>query len=410
MKPHRISTLITTIAIVSIVILNPSPAIGSPGVSTTFPAADDPDQLLNYYLETGSLEFADQIREGFPGSPHSAFCDAWEYIGANNEKARALSLDLTTDHPEFAPGHFVHGAVLISGFKKNQEAIVQMDECIKLSPDFLLAYQYRGIARFNLEDYEGAKEDFEKVMKLKRGYAEGFLLRGIVHQKLGDRDAMKADFEIGLQMDFMALSRIPGLMATDAINEAIESAPDNANYYYARGYSCFIKGNFRSASSDFGKCIEMVPGSSDFFKYSGASRMQIDDPEGGQKDLNFALSVNPDDPEIYYYLGVLMNDHMKQAAMAREYLNNALDLDESNALYYYERSKAAYKLLDFEAARDDINRALQLDHRKGDFYAMRGNVKMKLGTSTDDYCADFRKALEWGTTYNLKRTMKKSCK
>ncbi len=137
--------------------------------------------------------------------------------------------------------------------------------------------------------------------------------------------------------------------------------------------------------------------------------MMYDDFEGGQKDLNVALSVNPDDPEIYYYLGVLMNDHIKQSAMAREYLNNAIGLDENNALYFYERSKASYRMMDYEGARDDINKALQIDHRKGDFYAQRGNVKMKLGSKTDDFCADFNKALEWGTTYNLKRIMKKSC-
>jgi len=168
--------------------------------------------------------------------------------------------------------------------------------------------------------------------------------------------------------------------------------------------------NCDAASQDFNKCIELVTGNSDFYKYSGASKIQIDNFEGGQKDLNYALSINPDDPEIYYYLGVLMNDHIKQPAMAQEYMNHAIQLDEYNALYYYERSKAAFKMLDYDQARDDINMALKLDHRRGDFYAQRGNVKMKMGDPADDYCPDFRKALEWGTSYNLKRVMKKSCR
>ncbi|MFC2116945.1 tetratricopeptide repeat protein, partial [Bacteroidota bacterium] len=222
-------------------------------------------------------------------------------------------------------------------------------------------------------------------------------------------DAMKADFEIGLQLDYMALSRIPDEIAEEAMDKAIEDAPENAIYYFARGYASFVNGNYRSSKADFNKCIELVPGSSDFYKYSGASKMYLDDFEGGQKDLNYALSVNPDDPETYYYLGILMNDFLKQPSMAREYLNHGIDLDQYNALYFYERSEAAFKMLNYQEARNDINRALQLNHRKGDFYALRGNVKMKMGNSSDDYCPDFKKAIEWGTSYNLKRTIKKSC-
>ncbi|HEC41925.1 MAG TPA: hypothetical protein ENI20_03765 [Bacteroides sp.] len=373
-------------------------------------AADDPDDLLDWYLETGSLEFADKLREGFPGSPHAAFCDAWEYMGANDEKARELASALVQDHPDFAHGHFALATILTIGFNEYAEAIPIFDRSIEILPDFMLSYQYRGIAKIGLVDYPGAKEDFNKVLKLKRGYAEGFLLRGVANHELGDEEAMKADFEIGLQLNYMALAAIPGDLAKGAIDKAIETAPENAIYYYARGYSNFVKGNYRPASQDFNKCIELVTGNSDFYKYSGASKIQIDNFEGGQKDLNYALSINPDDPEIYYYLGVLMNDHIKQPAMAQEYMNHAIQLDEYNALYYYERSKAAFKMLDYDQARDDINMALKLDHRRGDFYAQRGNVKMKMGDPADDYCPDFRKALEWGTSYNLKRVMKKSCR
>jgi tetratricopeptide (TPR) repeat protein len=372
--------------------------------------ADDPDQLLERYLETGSAEFADRIREGFAGSPQEAFCNAWEYLNANNEMARELSEKLVRDHPDFAPGHFALGTVLVFGFKDYAAALGQFDRSIEIDPEFMNSYLNRGIAKIGLGDFAGAREDFDRVLKSKRGYAEGFLLRGVAHFGLGDEEAMKADFEIGLQLDYKALSAIPGNLADEAMNKSIDAAPENAIYYYARGYSRFINRNYRAAAADFRKCIELVPGNSDFYKYSGASRMHLDDFEGGQKDLNYALSVNPDDPETYYYLGVLMNDFLKQPAMAREYMNLAINLDESNGAYYYERSRAAYQMMDYVEARDDINRALQLDRSKGDYYAMRGNIKMKTGNPAQDYCPDFNKAVEWGTSYNLKRILKKSCK
>lgn len=370
---------------------------------------EDPDELLNWYLETGLVEDAQNIRDVFKDSPHAKFCDAWEYVGANNEKSRELAGILVEDYPDFAPGYLALGVVLSSGFNEYDKAVSHFDRGIELDPGLVLLYLNRGIASLGLGENEAAKEDFDRVMQLKRGFALGYLLRGVTDYRLGDEGAMKENFEIGLQLDYRTLSTIPDNLAEEAMNKAIESAPENAIYYYARGYSYFINGSYRSSRTDFSKCIDLVPGSSDFYKYSGASKMHLDDFEGSQKDLNYALSVNPDDPEIYYFLGILMNDFLKQPAMAQEYMNHALELDDSQAGYYYERSKAAFKMMNYQEAQDDVNRAIQKDHTKGDFYALRGNIKMKTGRPAGDYCPDFKKAVEWGTGYNLKRVMKKTC-
>jgi tetratricopeptide (TPR) repeat protein len=369
-----------------------------------------PDQLLEMYLETGSYEYSERIRDRFPGSPYDKFCHAWEYIDANNDMAHDLSMDLVGEYPDFAAGHFILGTILAIGSQDYPEALSHLERCLEIDPGFKQALYYRGLAKLGLKNYAGAKEDIDRVLELKRGFAQGFLLRGVANYGLGEEEAMNADFEIGLQLDYLALSAIPDNLAEKAINIAIESSPDNAIYFFARGYSHFSNGNYRSANADFGRCIQLVPGNSDFYKYSGASKMHVEDYEGAQKDLNYALSVNPDDPETYYYLGVLMNDYLKQPAMARQYMNHAIGLEENNALYYYERSKAAYKILEYEEARNDINRALLLDHRHGDFYALRGNIRMKTDKNAAEYCTDFKNAVEWGTSYNLKRILKKSCK
>ena len=372
--------------------------------------SQDPGELLEFFLETGSLEFAEQIREDYPDSPHASFLSAWEYIGANNEIARDLSEDMIEEFPDFAPAYLAFGTVLSQGFKQHRESIVEFDRCLDLEEDFVLAYQNRGIAKLGLNDFKAASEDFEKLMKLQRGYAQGYLLRGVAGLGLGDEESMKADFEIGLQLDYRALAMIPGDLADEAMDKAIEAAPDNAIYFFARGYARFLDGNYRTAGADFSKCVELVPGSSDFYKYSGACKMYMSDFQSAQRDMNLALSVNPDDPEIYYFLGILANDFQDQAAKAAEYLNHAIELDENNPDYYYQRSRASYKMLDYLEARNDINTALRLDHRKGDFYAHRGNIKMKLGNPNQDFCPDYTKALEWGTSYNLKRIMKKNCR
>ncbi len=368
----------------------------------------DPEILLERYLATGDNETKEQIKERYPGSAYHHFCNTYELLHVNNQKAKELAEALIRDHPDFALGYFALGTIYGNGLMQYSTAIIQFNKSIDLDSLFIRSWTNRGMAKIKLKDYQGAKEDFNKAVKLKRGYALGYILRGVANYWLDDDDAMLADFEIGLQLDFKALSSVLGIAGV-AVDEAIERAPENVNYYYARGYAHFANKNYRTALDDFTKTLEMVSGSSEFHKYAGASKVYMADTEGAQVDLNIALGINPDDPDIYYYLGILMNDHQDQPSRAYEYFNHAIELDDKNPLYYFERSKSSYNLMDYPTARDDVNTALYLNHYNGDFYALRGYIKMKMGSPSPDYCHDFNQAEEWGNTYNLKRIMKKSC-
>ena len=271
-------------------------------------------------------------------------------------------------------------------------------------------YQNRGIAFLGKGDFNAAKEDFDVLLSGQRGYAVGHILRGVASHGLHDEEDFLSDFEIGLQIDFKALAGIYSTLVSQAIDRAIELSPENIIYLYARGYANFINGHYRDASADFTRAIEMVPGSSDFYKYSGACKLFLEDGEGAQRDLNIALGSNPEDPEIYYYLGVLKNEVHDLPSQAFEYLSNAIELDGTNPGYYYQRAKSSFEMRNYQSARDDINLALQKDHRQGDYYALRGQIKLELGNPADDYCQDFRKALDRGTSYNLRRIMRKSCR
>ena len=368
----------------------------------------DPEVLLEYYLETGDIRSMETIKEQFPGSGYHHFCDIYELLHVNNQKAKELAESLIRENPDFAPGYFVLGTIYGSGLGQYSTALIQFNKSIDLDPQFPIFWINRGIAKIELKDFQGAREDFNQAVTLKRGYALGYILRGVANYSLEDTDATLADLEIGLQLDYKALSNVLEI-AGDAVDKAIEMAPENVNYYFSRGYAHFANENYRPALADFTTAVNMVSGSSEFLKYAGATKVFLGDADGAQTDLNIALGINPDDPEIHYYLGILMNDVEKQPSRAFEYFNLAIELDDTNPMYFYQRSKSSYNLMDYQSARDDINMALYLDHHSGDYYALRGQIKMKMGNPAADFCYDFKRAVEWGTSYNLKRIMKKSC-
>lgn len=369
----------------------------------------DPEILLEHYLETSDIESREAIKEQFPESAYHHFCDSYELLHVNDQKAKELAEALIREHPDFALGYFALGTIYGNGLGQYSTAIIQFNKSIDLDPEFSRSWLNRGIAKIGLKDFQGARDDFNQAVSLKRGFALGYILRGVTNYELDDTDAMMSDLEIGLQLDFKALADVLD-MAGNAVSKAIEMAPENVNYYFARGYAHFAAENYRHALSDFTTAVNMVSGSSEFLKYAGATKIFLEDTEGAQTDLNIALGINPDDPDIYYYLGVLMIDYEEQFSRAYEYFDLAIGLDDSKPIYFYQRSKASYNLRDYQPARDDINMALYLDHHSGDCYALRGQIKMKMGSPDSDSCYDFKRALEWGTAYNLRRIMKKTCK
>ena len=374
----------------------------------TYPQVSDPGILLEHYLENGDIESMEMIKEQFPESSYHHFCDSYNLLHIDNNKAQELAESLIRDYPDFALGYFALGTIYASGLRQYSTALIQFNKSIDLDPQFSLSWLNRGITKMELKDFQGAREDFNQAIKLKRGYALGYILRGVANYRLGQTDAMLADLEIGLQLDFKALANVLDI-SEDAVSKAIEMAPENANYYFSRGYAHFTEQNYRPALADFTKAVNTVSGSSEFLKYAGATKVYLEDAAGAKTDLNHALGINPDDPEIYYYLGMLMNDIEEQPSRAFEYFSLAIEQEDTNPLYFYQRSKSSYNLMDYQSARDDINMALYLDHHSGDCYALRGQIKMKMGNPAADYCYDFKRALEWGTTYNLKRIIKKSC-
>ncbi len=314
----------------------------------------EPQALLERYLETGDIESREAIKEQFPESAYHRFCNAHELLNINNRRAKELAEDLIRKYPDFALGYFALGTIYGNGLEQYSTAVIQFNKSIDLDRQFPGSWLNRGMAKTQLKDYQSAREDFSEAINLKREYALAYVLRGVTSYNLKDTDAMLADFEIGLQLDFRTLSKVLDI-AGDAVDKAIDLAPENVNYYFARGYAHFVDENYRNALADFTKTVNMISGSSAFFKYAGATKIFLDDPVGAKTDLNIALSINPDDPEIYYYLGILMNEHEDQPAKAYDYFSLAIELDDKNPLYYYQRSKSSFSLMDFPAARDDIN-------------------------------------------------------
>jgi len=367
-------------------------------------------KLLDQYLKSGDPVISAKILETAPGSKYDRFCQAYNLLDIDNQEGISLSRDLIGDYPDFPEAYFALGTLMINGTKEYSKAVSYLDTAIQLKPEFIMAWFNRGIGSLNTKEYEGALRDFNRVLELDRGNAGAYVMKAVANYCLGEYEKIIQDIEIALQMDPYIISSLYFLQVRKTIDKAVEIAPENANLYYARGYANYKGGYYRLAVNDFVNALELVPGNSEYYKMSGASKIYLKDGPGAESDLKVAMGINPDDPGIYYYLGLLANDVQEQPEMGYEYLTQAIELNPWDPLSYYERAWSSYDLTDYETAMDDIKKAIELDSLNGDFYTLRAmTVLFGSVESGYDYCEDFRKAEGLGTAYKLKKYIKKYC-
>lgn len=95
--------------------------------------------------------------------------------------------------------------------RKYKEALEIFNKAAELDPYSADIFNYRGMTKYYMEDFQGALEDFNKTIKLQPDYAEAYNLRGVVKGELNDEKGACEDweksFELGFKYAFVLLKK-----------------------------------------------------------------------------------------------------------------------------------------------------------------------------------------------------------
>lgn len=75
------------------------------------------------------------------------------------------------------------------------KAIEYYSKAIELSPEFSKAYTYRGSARYDLKDFEGAKQDYTRAIELDPFDPDPYDYRGRIRSMYYDYEGACEDFK-----------------------------------------------------------------------------------------------------------------------------------------------------------------------------------------------------------------------
>ena len=215
--------------------------------------------------------------------------------------------------------------------------IVLFDDVVKNNPTIGHAYWARGVGKFDMNDYKGALEDYDKAIntnyqfpvaynnrancyymmdsvqhailgyneaiKVFDKYAMAYYNRGTAKQKIKDYAGSIDDYKLAIKYDFehlawayngagysyFVLNKFPEALTN--LNKAIEIDKEYSNAYFNKGCVEYTQKNCSAAVKDFSKTVELDSKYTLAYYYRGYMELTLKDTTNACNDFNKALSL-----------------------------------------------------------------------------------------------------------------------
>jgi len=83
-----------------------------------------------------------------------------------------------------------------------QSALKDVNEAIRLEPEFAFALNLRGLVRQEVGNFIGAIQDFSDAIRIKPDFSDAFYNRGLARKAAGDKQGGRADFRESMRLGF----------------------------------------------------------------------------------------------------------------------------------------------------------------------------------------------------------------
>ena len=290
--------------------------------------------------------------------------------GRGDERVAACSraLALNPDAKDASRYHY-YRAITYHDQRRFDQAIADYDEALRLDPDNVSAYAFRGIFYSQAShDYDRAIADLDQAIRRDPGQGYLYHFRGAAYQRGGDYDQALADFD-----------------------QAIRLLPVGDNYAYRAGV-WYDKGNYDRALSDIAQAMRLDPRRAEAYRV----RARVYEAQGyhdrAMSDADIAVRLDPKNAATYADRGALLASQGNDDRAIVD-LDEAIRLDPGNAAALSHRGLAWGHKGDFDRAAADLDTALALDSRYARGYIDRAAVAVLRG-DRNRARADYETALK----------------
>lgn len=283
--------------------------------------------------------------------------------------AAALLLAPAAAAGQLNVAHYLGSGRLDLYKERYTDAVARFTAVINTRPALAEAWHLRGIAKYNLDDFRGALDDYSRAISLNPFYAEAYHYRGVTHEQLGDFSRARRD-----------------------LLSALELNPANGSIYANMGLIHMMHKEYGKALEYFDESLKLDRTAADAYMNRALAHLGLGDTASAEADLRSSIRLNPFSAESFRRLGAVYYDKGEYRRSLPE-LREALRLDPGNTLVMFQTALARYELAEYDSAFAVFDQILALEPQNALVLYDRALLYTELGRYNEAE-ADYTRAMD----------------
>jgi protein O-mannosyl-transferase len=287
-------------------------------------------------------------------------------------------------------------------------ALSDYDKAIDIDPKHVEAYNNRGVTKAALKDFTGAKKDYNKAIEIRPSYPDAYYNRGNTFKDLDNALSAIKDYTkvLSLNPNHIGALNNRGLErrvvkdykgALEDLNKAIKIAPSKADGYANRALVEMDLGDIQGAQLDNEKAVKLDPSFETAYLQRANAKNLKNDLAGALEDYNLVLQRDPNNAEALFKRAVIKITFNDNAGAISD-LSRVIAMMPDKAEAHIQRGIAKNNLKDHQGAIADYNKAIQINPANAEVYSNRGIARFDLN-DLKGALEDYNKAISLNSNF-----------
>lgn len=270
-------------------------------------------------------------------------------IGNYSEAVQCFNKATKIDN-NHADSYYQKGEILRTFLKDSKAAVIELDEAIRINPNYVEAYSTRGYALMDLCRYGDAAESFDQIIRI--------------------------NLEMG--------HKLPPISFEEAVRKQVMWNPlqlTRSNGYEGKASALKKLGKWEEVLECYNQLIKHQPGSEHHHHNRAEALLNLERIEESLESVNIALHIQPNNPFFLNMKGVALAKSGNRIA-TEEFFNKMLQSKSEfvdSASTYLQKGFAMNILGDKEAAIINFDLAIKDSPDSYQAYKAKGLVLNSLG-------------------------------